>query len=99
MTKNEIKTETKGYLQVLETNYTDKIRDMKVELDRLQRSLRQEKTKKVVTTVEKNEMEQLFVRCVDDMRKEIIRRRLKAEVASRKKIGTGSAGAAFTTIN
>ena len=33
------------------------------------------------------------------MRKEIIRRRLKAEVASRKKIGTGSAGAAFTTIN
>ena len=57
MTKNEIKTETKGYLQVLETNYTDKIRDMKVELDRLQRNLRQEKTKKVVTTVEKNEME------------------------------------------
>ena len=57
MTKNEIKTETKGYLQVLETNYTDKIRDMKVELDRLQRNLRQEKTKKVIQTAEKNEME------------------------------------------
>ena len=57
MTKNEIKTETKGYLQVLETNYTDKIRDMKVELDRLQRTLRAEKTKKVGATAEKNEME------------------------------------------
>lgn len=57
MTKNEIKTETKGYLQVLETNYTDKIRDMKVELDRLQRTLRAEKTKKVGHTAEKNEME------------------------------------------
>ena len=57
MTKNEIKTETKSYLQVLETNYTDKIRDMKIELDRLQRSLRQEKTKKVVHTADKNDME------------------------------------------
>ena len=57
MTKNEIKTETKSYLQVLETNYTDKIRDMKIELDRLQRNLRQEKTKKVVHTAEKNDME------------------------------------------
>ena len=33
------------------------------------------------------------------MRKEIIRRRLKAEVASRKKIGTGSVGNALSTIN
>ena len=57
MTKNEIKIETKGYLQVLETNYTDKIRDMKVEIDRLQRSLRQEKTKKVIHTSNRNEME------------------------------------------
>ena len=47
----------------------------------------QEKTKKVVHTMEKNELEQLFVRCVEDMRKEIIRRRLKAEVTARKKMG------------
>ena len=39
------------------------------------------------------------MRCVDDMRKEIIRRRLKAEVASRKKLGSGGVGNAFTTIN
>ena len=46
--------------------------------------------------MEKNELEQLFVRCVEDMRKEIIRRRLKAEVTARKKMG---GNAAFATIN
>ena len=40
--------------------------------------------------MEKNDLEQLFVRCVEDMRKEIIRRRLKAEVSARKKMGSGS---------
>jgi len=47
--------------------------------------------------MEKNDLEQLFVRCVEDMRKEIIRRRLKAEVSARKKMGAGSQ--AFATIN
>ena len=55
----------------------------------MKRQLAQEKTKKVVHTMEKNDLEQLFVRCVEDMRKEIIRRRLKAEVSARKKIGGG----------
>ena len=84
-------------MQVLETNYTDKIRDCKIELEKLKRQLAQEKTKKVVHTMEKNDLEQLFVRCVEDMRKEIIRRRLKAEVSARKKMGSNAA--AFATIN
>ena len=53
-----------------------------------------EKTSKVADTIEKNDLEQLFVRCVEDMRKEIIKRRLKAEVSARKKIG----GLAMATI-
>ena len=96
MTKSEIQAETQGYVQVLETNYTDKIRECKIELEKMKRQLAQEKTKKVVHTMEKNDLEQLFVRCVEDMRKEIIRRRLKAEVSARKKIGGGQA---FATIN
>ena len=40
--------------------------------------------------MEKTDLEQLFVRCVEDVRKEIIRRRLKAEVVARKKVGQGS---------
>ena len=37
MTKAEIQTETQGYVQVLETNYTDKIRDCKIELEKMKR--------------------------------------------------------------
>ena len=40
--------------------------------------------------VEKSDLELLFVRCVEDVRKEIIRRRLKAEVVARKKVGQNS---------
>lgn len=39
MTKAEISTEVAGYVQVLETNYTDKIRECKVELEKMQRKL------------------------------------------------------------
>ena len=82
-------------MQVLETNYTDKIRDLKIEIERMKRKFVQENSKKVVQTMEKNDLEQLFVRCVEDMRKEIIKRRLKAEVSARKKLG----GIALATIN
>ena len=80
MNNEDIKNETQGYIQVLETNYTEKIKELKVEMDRMKRKVAQETTKKVVHTMERNDMEQLFVRCVEDMRKEIIKRRLKAEV-------------------
>lgn len=82
---------------MLETNYTDKLRDLKFDVERLTKRLSQQKTKKVTETIEKNDLEQLFVRCVEDMRKEIIRRRLKAEVTARKKVGSSNAGA-FATI-
>ena len=37
MTKEEIKCETRDYVQVLETNYTDKIRELRAQLDRLKK--------------------------------------------------------------
>lgn len=37
--------------------------------------------------MEKKELEQLFIDCVEDMRRNIIRRRLRAEIDSRKKVG------------
>ena len=90
MTKAEIKQESQSYVQVLETNYTDKIRDLKIEIEQQKRKIAQKRTNKTVKTMEKNDLEQLFVRCVEDMRKEIIRRRLKAEVSARKKMGGGN---------
>ena len=75
---------------MLETNYTDKITALKIALERQKKLTNAEKTKQVSQTVEKTDLEQLFVRCVEDVRKEIIRRRLKAEVVARKKVGQGS---------
>lgn len=37
MTKSEIKNETESYVQVLETNYNDKIRDLKIEVEKMKR--------------------------------------------------------------
>lgn len=95
MAKQDIRSEIQSYVQVLETNYTDMIRDLKVDMERMKRKFTQDKSLKVTQTVEKNELEQLFVRCVEDMRKEIIKRRLKAEVQARKKLGSH----ALQTIN
>lgn len=41
--------------------------------------------------IEKKDLEQLFVDCVEDMRRNIIRRRLRAEVDARKKVGVPKA--------
>ena len=90
MTQMEIKNETKDYVQVLETNYTDKIRELRSQVDRMKKKVVQERTKSVVTSVEKSDLEQLFVNSVEDVRKDIIRRRLKAEVSARKKVGGAS---------
>ena len=44
MSKSEIKTETEGYVQALETNYTEKIHQLKLEIEKLQRRFAQSKT-------------------------------------------------------
>lgn len=46
-----------------------------------------QKTAGVNETMEKKELEQLFIDCVEDMRRNIIRRRLRAEIDARKKVG------------
>ena len=37
MNKQDIRKEIQGYVQVLETNYTDKIRELKVDMERMKR--------------------------------------------------------------
>ena len=47
MNKLDIRKEIQGYIQVLETNYTDKIRELKVEMDRQKRKFANDKSLKV----------------------------------------------------
>lgn len=75
------------YVQALETNYTNAIGDSKVRNERLKKQLRAEKAKNVNEVIEKGDLETLFVDCVEDVRRSVIKRRLKAEIIGRKKIG------------
>ena len=55
--------------------------------DRLRNQLRKEKSKNVNDVIERGDLENLFVDCVEDVRRNVIKRRLKAEIIGKKKIG------------
>ena len=56
-------------------------------VDRLRNQLKKEKSKHVNDVIEKSDLENLFVDCVEDVRRNVIKRRLKAEIIGKKKIG------------
>lgn len=55
--------------------------------ERLKTQLRKEKSKNVNDVIERGDLENLFVDCVEDVRRNVIKRRLKAEIIGKKKIG------------
>jgi hypothetical protein len=83
MTREEVKREVQSYIKVLETNYNDKISTLKLELAKAKKITKNEQSKRVEKNSEKSELEQLFVSCVEDTRREVMKRRLKAEVMTR----------------
>lgn len=85
MQPQEVKDEIIKYVQALETSYTDAIRDLKLIIDREREKQKKVNAEKINTATEKNELENLFVDCIEEVRKEIMKRRLKNEIYSRKK--------------
>lgn len=71
-------------MQALETNYNDKIHMLKEKNEKLIRQLKNKKSEKVNEATEKSDLEQLFVSCIEEVRKEVMRRRFRTEVANRK---------------
>ena len=60
---------------------------MRIANDTLKKDVKKHKTKGLDNILAKKDLEQLFVDSVEDMRRNIIRRRLRAEIDSRKKVG------------
>jgi hypothetical protein len=87
MYKDDIKFEILNYTQALETNYANNISDLKLRNERLKNQLRKEKSRNVNDVIERGDLENLFVECVEDVRRNVIKRRLKAEIIGKKKIG------------
>lgn len=81
----EVKDEIIKYVQAMETNYIELIRGLrdKITLD----SKQHKQTKSAITNekMHRNELECLFVDCIEEVRKEIMRRRLKNEIYTRKR--------------
>ena len=87
MPKDDVKFEILNYVQALETNLNEAIKEEKIRNDRIRKELRKEKSKHVNDVIEKGDLENLFVDCVEDVRRNVIKRRLKAEIVGKKKIG------------
>ena len=87
MSKDDQKFEIMNYVQALETNYNETIKEQKMRCERLKNQLRKEKSKNVNDVIERGDLENLFVDCVEDVRRNVIKRRLKAEIIGKKKIG------------
>lgn len=81
----DVKDEIIKYVQALETNYTELIRSLKDIIERERKEARKDRAQECNIKVERNDLEQLFVECIEEVRKEIMRRRLKNEIYSRKK--------------
>jgi hypothetical protein len=69
----------------LETNYNDTIRDLKEFIRREEIRNKKLNFEKVNDTIEKSELESLFVECIEEVRKDIMKRRLKNEIYNKKK--------------
>lgn len=80
MSKDEIKQEIINFVQDLETNYNERINQLQRLVEKQKKATQQERIKNVTKVQDRTEMEQLFVDCVEDVRKDVIKRRLKSEI-------------------
>ena len=69
----------------METNYNELIRSFKDIIDKEKIIQRKQVSETTNNRIERNDLEQLFVECIEEVRKEIMRRRLKNEIYTKKK--------------
>jgi hypothetical protein len=89
MTGDDIQAEVSKYVQALETNYMDTIKELRNGLDRERLKARKVTADRVNETTEKNELEGLFVDCIEEVRKDIMKRRLKNDIYNKKLTSVG----------
>lgn len=81
----DVKDEIVKYVQALETSYTEAVKDLKLIVDREKDARKKVLAEKTNSAADRSEMESLFVDCIEEVRKEIMKRRLKTEIYNRKK--------------
>ena len=69
----------------METNYKQTIKDLRILVDKERNRNKKASFEKVNEISQKNELECLFVECIEEIRKGIMKRRLKNEIMNKKK--------------
>jgi len=85
MAPEEQKDEIVKYVSLLETNYNQTIRELKISIHKERMKIKRSSFEKVNEVSQKNELESLFVECIEEIRKGIMKRRLKNEIMNKKK--------------
>ena len=80
----EIKLQIIKYVQALETNYMEVVQDLKDDLAKERQLQRKQNGEQAIVTSERNELESIFVSCIEEVRKDMLKRRLKSEVMLKK---------------
>lgn len=86
MKQDDIKQEIIKYVQALETNYMETIKDLKFQNEKEKLRTKKLQADKTNENTEKNDLESLFVDCIEEVRKDIMKRRLKSEIINKKKM-------------
>lgn len=71
-------------MQALETNYMETIKELRLAVERERLRAKKVTADRVNETTERNELESLFVDCIEEVRKDIMKRRLKNEIYNKK---------------
>ena len=82
----EVKDHIIKYVQALETNYTEAVRDLKDAVEKEKNQIRKVVGDQANSQVERSELESLFVACIEETRKAIMKRRLKVELQNRNQL-------------
>lgn len=79
------KRELKLYMQAVETRFSSICKDLRQKLERERKRRIVQDSFKVNDATHKNELETIFVDCIEEVRKDIMKRRLKTEIQNKKR--------------
>lgn len=79
------KEELVMYMQAVETRFTEIAKDLRGKLEQERKRRIKVESVKVNDANTKNELETIFVDCIEEVRKDIMKRRLKTEIQNKKR--------------
>jgi hypothetical protein len=85
LANDQIQKEIQDYVTAWETKQNYKFLDLRLKIDKERKKRIFDDSVKVNEATDKNELETVFVDCIEEVRKEIMRRRLKQEIVNKRK--------------